>query len=78
MADFQFDEDKSFADNCQALLDTLESEDPEMAAILRANWEALVSIVGEGERDPKARAEFNAKVAAALDALATAQPKEGA
>lgn len=78
MADFSFDESKNFAENCDAFLEALKGDDPEMAAILSDNWEALVAIVCEGERDPKVRAEFNAKVAAALDALATPPPKEGA
>ena len=69
MANLRFDESKSFADNCEAFLKALESDAPEMAAILRDNWDALVAIVREGERDLSARERFNAKVASALDAL---------
>ena len=32
MVDFRFDESKSFAENCTAFLETLKSEDAEMAA----------------------------------------------
>lgn len=73
----RFDEAESFADNCSALLAHLEKVDAEMATILRGNWDALVAIVREGERDSKARGEFNAKVASALDALVVkpAEPK---
>jgi len=79
MADFRFDESKSFKENCKVFLETLKSEDAEMAAILADNWDALVAIVREGERDSKARGELNSSVASALDALvAPAVPKEGA
>ena len=69
MANLHFDESKSFAENCEAFLEALESEAPEMAAILRDNWDALVAVVREGERDLSVRGRFNAKVASALDAL---------
>ena len=69
MADFRFDESKSFAENCEAFLEVLKSDDPEMAAIMRDNWDDLVAVVHEGERDSKTRREFNANVASALDAL---------
>ena len=70
MADFGFGEDKDFEQNCEAFLEAIKADDPEMAAILRDNWDALVSVVHAGERDLKARGEFNAKVASALDTLA--------
>lgn len=69
MADFRFDESKSFAENCEAFLEVLKSDDPEMAAILRDNWDALVAVVHEGERDLKTRRELNTNIASALDAL---------
>lgn len=69
MADFRFDETKSFAENCEAFLEVLESDDPEMTAILRDNWDTLIAIVCEGERDSRERGKFNTKVASALDAL---------
>ncbi len=68
MADFRFDESKSFERNCETFLEAIKADDPEMAAILHDNWDALVAVVRAGERDSKARGEFNAKVAAALDA----------
>ena len=73
-----FDEAKSFSENCEAFLSGLEQNDAAMAAILRDNWDALVAIVRDGQRDSKTRSEFSTKVAAALDALAkTAEPKDG-
>lgn len=75
-----FDEAASFADHCEAFLAHLEKVDAEMATILRDNWDALVAIVREGERDLKARGELNANIASALDALVAkpAEPKGGA
>ena len=75
MADFRLDESKSFTENCDSFLKTLQSVDAEMASILRNNWDALVVVVCEGERDAKARGEFNTAVATALDAL-VAPPAE--
>ena len=66
-------------DNCGAFLDSLEKIDADMAVILRDNWDALVAVVRKGERDSKARGEFNSKVATALDSLLKpAEPKGGA
>ena len=65
----RFDKAEGLADHFEALFVRLEEVDAEMAAILRTNWDALVAIVREGERDSKARGELNAKVASALDAL---------
>ena len=67
MANFRFDEGKNFAQNCETFLEAIEADDPEMAAILRENWDGLVAVVRAGERDSKARGEFNAKVSSALD-----------
>ncbi len=74
---FRFDDSKSFRENCEAFLEAVNADDPEMATILRGNWDALVAIVHEGQRDSKARGDFNAKVASALDALLAnpAEPK---
>jgi hypothetical protein len=74
---FRFDDGKSFEDNCAAFLKVVTADDPDMATILQVNWKRLVGIVREGERDSKARGEFNATVASALDALVTkaAAPK---
>ena len=75
----RFDEAKNFSENCEAFLSSLDKIDVGMAAILRDNWDALVAVVREGDRDSKARNDFNAKVAEALDALAKAAgPKDGA
>ena len=40
-----------------------------MAAILRANADALAKVVRDGERDANARVAFNNEIAKALDAL---------
>ena len=75
---FRLDQNKSFAENSGAFLETVSAQDPDMGAILRANWDALITILREGERDHKARREFNAKVTSALDALiASSVPKGG-
>ena len=79
MTDFRFDESKSFAENCEAFLEVLKSENAEMAAILRDNWDALVAVVRERERGYKVRGEFNAKVSSALDDLVKhGVPEDGA
>jgi hypothetical protein len=79
MPDFRFDESKGFEENCEAFLQAVKEGDPEMADILRNNWKSLIAIVREGERDAKARGDFNSNVAAALDAIANAAaPKDGA
>lgn len=69
MTDFYFDEHQSFADNCKAFLEAIKTDDPEMAAILRDNWDALGAILQEVDTDLRARRELNTKIAAALDAL---------
>ena len=79
MPSFRFDENKSFEENCDAFLEAIETDDAEMAAILRGNWNALAPVVQEGDRDSKARAQFNTTVAAILDARANSdRPKDGA
>ncbi|QDU86148.1 hypothetical protein Pla163_32970 [Planctomycetes bacterium Pla163] len=56
---------------------SLEEVDADMAAILRDNWDALIAIVRDGQRNSKARSEFNTKVAIALDSLLEATKTEG-
>jgi hypothetical protein len=73
----RFDEAKSFTENCEAFLASIKAVDSEMAAILRDNWDSLVAVVRNGDRDSKARSEFNAAIAKALDALATPDPAKG-
>jgi hypothetical protein len=72
---FRFDDSKSFEENCKAFLEAVNSDDPEMATILRCNWDTLIAIVHEGQREYKVRGNFNASVAYALDALVV-QPVE--
>lgn len=69
MADFRFDEGKRFAKNCEAFLEAIKVDNPEMAAILSDNWDTLLAVVREGGRDSKARGVFNSAVASALDSL---------
>ncbi len=76
MSDFRFDGIKSFDENCAAFLDELDDVDPEMSAILRSNFDGLVSIVIDGERDTRARSDFNAKIMEALDALVVPDPEK--
>lgn len=71
LVNFRFDESKSFEENSEAFLEAIEASDPEMTTIMSSNWNALVVMVLEGERDTKARCDFNAKIALALDALVT-------
>lgn len=66
---FRFDDSKSLEENCEGFLSAISAEDPEMAAILRSNWNLLATIVRGGERDSKARSAFNVSVASALDDL---------
>jgi hypothetical protein len=76
---FRFNENKAFADNCRTFLEKLRSDDAEMAAILLDNWDLLATVVREGQRDLKARGEFNSKIASTLDMLLKPnEPKGGA
>ena len=78
MTNFRFDGDKGFAQNCETFLDAITADDPEMATILRDNWDALVAVVREGERVSTARNEFHSAVATTLDRFVrTAERKEG-
>lgn len=79
MADFRFDEGKRFAENCEAFLEEINEDNPEMVAILRDNWDTLVAVVREGNRDYNTRSVFNKAVASALDSLVKpAGPKDSA
>ena len=70
MTDIYFDGNKSFPENCESFLETLEIIDPEMTAILCDNWNELVSLVQGGERDLRKRAQVNTAIASALDSIA--------
>jgi hypothetical protein len=72
MPGFTFNENDSFADNWKAFLGAMDSVNPEMAAILRANEGKLAAIVREGNRNAPARGSFNAEVLKALDSLLAA------
>lgn len=71
MSDFIFDDSKRFSDNCTAFLESIKDIDPEMAAILEANWAKLLAVVRDGERDTKARTTFNEAIADSLDEILT-------
>ncbi len=74
MPGFTFDENDSFADNWKTFLGAMDSVDPEMAVILRANEGKLAAIVREGNRNAQARGSFNAEVLKALDRLLAPAP----
>lgn len=57
MPDFRFNDTKNFEDNCDAFLETVKANDPQMADILSNYWKLLVTIVREGERGSKARGQ---------------------
>ena len=69
MVTFRFDEDKSFEENCGVFLEAIEASNPDMATILRDNWDALLATVKDGARNSEARSVFNSAVASALDSL---------
>ena len=67
LSEFIFDGGKKFSENCTAFVESVKDIDPEMAAMLEANWAELLAVVCDGERDLKARTTFNEAIAAALD-----------
>tara|TARA_R110000787_G_C13115466_1_gene414167 strand:- start:39 stop:278 length:240 start_codon:yes stop_codon:yes gene_type:complete len=71
MTDFILDGDKRYTENYADFVESAKDIDPEMAEILKTNWNKLLSVVHEGERDTKARTTFNETIAAALDDLLT-------
>lgn len=71
MTDFTLDGNKRFGENATDFLENVKEIDPEMAAILEANWDKLLPVVLGGERDTKARTAFNEAIATALDDLLT-------
>jgi hypothetical protein len=66
---FRFNENEPVSANVEAFLLHMEQSDAQMAAILRANIDKLISIVQNGERNGSARQDFNTTIALALDAL---------
>lgn len=78
MSAFHFDEGKRFVENCEAFLEAITADNPEFATVLRDNWDVLLAVVREGERNSKARSELNSAVASALDSLVKpAEPQDG-
>ncbi len=51
--------------------------DPQLATILAANKDKLAAIVTQGDRDTRARGDFNSAIATALDALVAAEDNGG-
>ena len=76
MADFNLDGSKRFPENCDDFLESVTDIDSEMAEILKTNWDKLLAVVHEGERDTRARTTFNEAIAAALDDLLTQETDE--
>lgn len=77
MTNFIFDASKRFPDNSVAFLESIKDIDFEMASILEQNWDKLLAVVIEGERDTKARTTFNEAIAIALDGLLNPETEEG-
>ena len=71
MTEFSLDTNKRFPENCADFLEGVTDLDPEMAEILKANWDKLIAVVHRGERDTKSRTAFNEIIAEALDGLLT-------
>ena len=69
MSEFAFDQNKTFEANLQAFLAELDSNDKDMTDILRRNIDKLTDVVRQGNRSGPARADFNAEVVKALEAL---------
>ena len=69
MTEFLFDDSKRFPDNCAGFLESTKDIDPKMAETLEANWDKILAVVHDGERDTKARLAFNETIAAVLDEL---------
>jgi hypothetical protein len=76
MPAFRFEEEKSFDANWSAFMAEMNTLDPQLATILAANKEKLAAIVAQGDRDTRARGDFNTAVAAALDSLVAEQNAE--
>jgi len=75
--ELQFDDKKSFKENTETFLGNIEKYDPEMGIILRENWDALIAVVSEGERDSKARVDFNAAICTALEKILLDSKRNG-
>ena len=76
MADFSFDRAKSYEENRTYFLESTKDIDTEMAEMLIAHSDKLISVVREGERDTRARTTFNEAIAEALDSLLTKEVDE--
>jgi hypothetical protein len=76
MPGFRFSETDPFEANWAAFIVSMEAIDADMAGIFRANKDKLASLVRQGNRNAQARADFNASVAKALDALLKPEPEK--
>lgn len=77
MPAFRFDDSKTFDKNWAAFIIEAQAIDTEMAAILAANKDSLAAIVRQGQSNSTARANFNAEVVKALDALLAKPAEDG-
>jgi hypothetical protein len=66
---FEFDETVDPTANIAAFLKEMQAEDPEMAAILAANMEKLLTVHDGEKANRKALTAFNQAVVTALDDL---------
>ena len=76
MPGFRFSDTATFDTNLESFLTDINSVDPIMADILRANKDKLAAIVRQGDRNAQARADFNAAIVEALDSLPPPSPGE--
>lgn len=76
MTGFSFDSAKNYEENRTDFLESTKDIDAEMAKVLIAHSDKLISVVREGERDTKARIDFNEDIAATLDDLLTQEVDE--
>lgn len=73
----RFEEDDDLNTNLERFLSHMESEDPEMGAILRAHAATLLTAQDDTSRKT-ARTAFNARVIVDLEALLSKKPEEDA
>lgn len=75
MGDFKFDHSANFNTNLESFLNHLESLDPEMTTILRANIDKLEGVVDESKRT-SIRGIFNESILAELENMISTEKDE--
>ena len=73
---FQIDANRTPAENIALFLDHLDEDQPEFAALLRANLKLVVPLPLQAAQRYVRRAEFNRCVERALDTPVAEEPKE--